>query len=373
MGSHSPESRLIVVKIGSSTLVDEHGVIDRAFVGSLVSQICDILDQGNRVILVSSGAVAAGMERLGFSRRPSDTPTLQACAATGQSILTETYAELFHERGVLSGQVLLTRGDTADRTAYLNARNTLDRLVELGAVPIVNENDTVSTEEFAFGDNDMLGAIVSSLVGADLYVILSDVDGLYTSNPDTDGSATLVRRIEKVTPRVFSMASGPTSAVGTGGMSTKVRAGRAMITAGIPMVVCRGRKPGVLLSVVSGDEEGTLFAGESDQGEGARKLWIGLAGISRGSVKVDRGAMRALEEYGASLLPVGITGVTGTFGAGDVVNVVGPDDELLARGVVRYSSQEIEKVHGLKLDIVARFLPDRADQPCIHRDELLVF
>lgn len=365
---------LIVIKIGTSTLVDEHGMLDRPFIETLCSQMCEIVAKGDRVIFVSSGAVAAGMERLGLHVRPTDTPTLQACAAAGQASLIETYSEVFSEHGVMSGQVLLTRGDTADRTSYLNARNTLDRLLDLGCIPIVNENDTVSVGEFAFGDNDILGAIVASLVGADLYVILSDVDGLYSANPLKDPGARLISRVDHVDSRIASVAGDAGSSFGTGGMSSKVRAGRAMLVAGIPMVICRGRQKDVILDVAAGKPIGTRFESPAGAGaEGSRKLWIGIAGISKGSVVIDDGACRALVRDGASLLPVGVVGLTGTFERGEVVNVMSGDGSLVGRGVVRYSSQELEKIRGLKLDVVERFYPDRSEQPCIHRDELLIF
>lgn len=241
-------------------------------------------------------------------------------------------------------------------------------------LPIVNENDTVSVREFSFGDNDMLGAIVSSLIDADSYVILSDIDGLYTANPDTDPTATLVERVERVDANVIAMAGGAGSSYGTGGMATKIRAARAMLAAGIPMTICRGRGDGALVNAADGRGLRTVFEcpGEGTH-EQARKLWIGLAGVSRGSVRIDAGACRALESEGASLLPVGVTGVEGPFDEGDTVNVLGPDGQLVARGITRYSSDELVRVHGLRLDVIARFVPERADCPVIHRDELLVF
>lgn len=367
-------SRLIVAKVGSSTLMGENGELDLAFVRSLCSQICELRRRGDRVVLVSSGAAAVGRSILGFFERPSDIPTLQACAAAGQTSLIERYAEVLADDGVTCGQVLLTRGDVVDRTGYLNARNTFERLLELGVLPIVNENDTVSVREFSFGDNDMLGAIVASLIDADLYVILSDIDGLYTANPDTHPDARLLERVERVDTDVVAMAGGVGSTFGTGGMATKVRAGRAMIAAGIPMVICRGRGGDALVEAVDGRGRSTRFEGPSGSGhEQARKLWIGLAGVSRGSVTVDGGAARALGQGGASLLPVGITSVEGDFDKGDVVSVLDSDGRLIARGVTRYSSEDLWKVHGLRLDVIARFFPDRADCPAIHRDELLVF
>ena len=215
MADLSRDTDIVVIKIGSSTLVDERGAVDRAFIADLCGQVVGLRRMGKRVVIVSSGAVAAGMERLSLSQRPTDMPSLQACAACGQAALTEVYAEILAQRGIACGQVLLTRRDMVDREAYLNARNTMERLLDLGVVPVVNENDTVSVAEFAFGDNDMLGAIVATLIAADLYVIMSDVDGLYTADPAVDPDARLLDRIERVDDTVMAMAGGAGSAVGS--------------------------------------------------------------------------------------------------------------------------------------------------------------
>ncbi len=375
MADLSGETGIIVVKIGSTTLVDEQGTVDNAFIADLCNQVVGIRRTGKRVVIVSSGAAAVGMERLGFDVRPTDIPSLQACAACGQAALTEVYAEVLARQGIPCGQVLLTRRDVVDREGYLNARNTIERLLDLGVVPVVNENDTVSVAEFAFGDNDMLGAIVATLIGADLYVIMSDVDGLYTADPAHDPSARLIRRVERIDPEVMAMAGGVGSAVGTGGMATKLRAARALLTAGIPTVICRGRQPGVLVEVASGTPVGTRFEAPAGAGreKNPRKFWIGLAEVPHGTITLDRGACAAVIKRGASVLPVGIVATDGTYAAGDVVNVVSPEGALIGRGIVRYSSDEMVRVRGLKLDIIARFMPERDGQPAIHRDELLVF
>lgn len=365
---------LVVVKIGSSTLVDSNGALDRVFIRSLCEQVTTLVARGTRVIVVSSGAAAAGRDVLGFSERPSDMATLQACASAGQARLTQAYADVLAERGIPCGQVLLTRRDVMDRDGFLNARTTLLRLLELGAVPVVNENDTVSTAEFAFGDNDMLGALVSALVGADLYVICSDVDGLYTANPQEDATATLIERVEEVDHRLSEMAGGAGTSFGTGGMSSKLRAARAMLAAGIPTVICRGRRPGVLVDVASGESIGTRF--ESPAGtphEGGRKLWIGLAEVPKGTITLDEGATRAVLERGASILPVGIVGSMGSYEAGDVVNVRASSGDVIGRGVARYSSDDMTRVRGIKLDVIGRFLGQDRAQPAVHRDDLLVF
>ena len=374
MADLSGQSDIVVVKVGSSTLVGADGAIDRAYIADLCDQVVGLRHLGKRVVVVSSGAAAAGMERLGFDKRPTDIPSLQACAACGQAALTEVYANVLKEQGIACGQVLLTRRDVVDREGYLNARNTLERLLDLGVVPVVNENDTVSVAEFAFGDNDMLGAIVATLIGADLYVILSDIDGLYTANPATDPSAQLIERVERIDEKVMAMAGGAGSALGTGGMATKLRAARALLAAGITTVICKGRRPGVLAEVMRGDAVGTRFEPPFGAGhESPRKFWIGLAEVPRGTLTLDKGACAAVIKRGASVLPVGVIGTDGTYAVGDVVNVVTPEGTLIGRGIARYSSDEMVRVRGLKLDVIARFMPEKDGQPAIHRDELLVF
>ena len=366
--------RLIVFKIGSSTLVDAAGALDRPFIRTLCDQVAALSEAGERVVVVSSGAAAAGRDVLGLDSRPSDIATLQACASVGQTALTEAYAEVLRERGIACGQVLLTRRDVVDRDGYLNARNTLCRLLDLGCVPVVNENDTVSVAEFTFGDNDMLGAIVSGLVGADLYVIMSDVDGLYTANPSEDPTAELIPVVREVDRGVSAMAGGSSSSFGTGGMASKVRAARAMMAAGIPTVICEGRRENVLVDVAAGEPVGTRFEPPAGGGhESGRKLWIGLAEVVRGTLVLDDGAAAAVLGHGASILPVGVARVEGDFSAGEVVNVTNPAGDLIGRGVVRYSSENMQRVRGLKLDVIARFLGEDAAQPAVHRDELLVF
>ena len=363
----------VVVKVGSSTLVRADGSLDTDYVRSLAAQAADLMDMGTQVIIVSSGAAAVGRERLGIEKRPSDIPTLQACAAAGQASLTKAYEDALRPRGHACAQVLLTRRDVVDREGYLNARNTFTRLLELGAIPVVNENDTVSVAEFAFGDNDMLGAIVSALVGASLYLVLSDVDGLYTANPSIDPTAQLISRVSEVGPRIASMAGESVSDVGTGGMGSKVRAARAMIAAGIPMVICQGKAENVVTRVVAGEELGTRFESEGASHGTPRKLWIGLAEVAHGSITLDEGATKAVLERGASVLPVGVLRCEGSFEAGDVVDVLSPDGMPVARGVARYSSEDLDRFRGLKLEVIGRFVDASRVQPAIHRDELLVF
>ncbi len=369
-----PRARRVVVKIGSSTLMGEGPCLDEGFIAGLTSQIARLMREGVQVVLVSSGAIAAGLAPLGFTSRPHEVDVLQACAAVGQVELIQTYARAFAHEGMHVGQVLLTRNDTGSRSAYLHARLTMERLLELGCVPVVNENDTVAVDEIKFGDNDSLAAIVGALVGADLVVLMSDIEGLYTADPHSDPSATLISRVEHVDDAILGIASGSASAVGTGGMMTKVRAARATQLAGSEMVICLGRRPNVLYDVAMGSDIGTRFVPDASHApEPARKLWIGFAGHDCGSVVIDEGARAALHSGGGSLLPVGVTRVSGTFARGDIIAVKDADGALIARGITAYSSQEAELTRGMKLDMVGRVVPSLAGVALIHRDELLVF
>ena len=367
-------ARRVVAKLGTSTLLGPDGRIDEAFIARLADQVAELRGRGCDVIIVTSGAIAAALPALGLSERPHDMPTLQACAAVGQVSLVDAYARCLAAHGLGCGQILLTRNDTGSRSAYLHARATIDRLLELGVVPVVNENDTVAVDEIRFGDNDSLAAIVGSLVGADLVVILSDIEGLYTADPRKDASARLIPRVEGVDENVLALAGGAGSAVGTGGMLTKVRAARALQMAGIPLVICKGRAPGVLVAAATGEAVGTRFeAASGARRESSRKQWIGLAGHDCGCVVVDDGAREALHAQGGSLLPVGVVAIEGTFSRGDVVAVRDAEGTLVARGIAGYSSAEAELTRGMRLEMVARVVPDLAGVPLIHRDELVVF
>ncbi len=365
--------RVIVAKVGSSSLVTASGAFDEGRVADLASQAAALARDGWSPVIVSSGAVAVGMGRLGLGERPSDIPGLQAAAAAGQAALTEAYARELERFGIACAQVLLNRRDVVERESYLNVRNTFERLLELGVVPVVNENDTTSVTEFSFGDNDLLGAIVAVLVGAERYVILTDIDGLYTADPARDASAERIEHLEGIDERILALAGGSASEVGTGGMRSKLNAGRALLQAGIPMAIVSGSEPDALVEAAEGNVRGTLIEAPEGAHEPARKLWIALAGVPKGTITVDDGARRALVEQGASLLPVGIAGVEGEFSEGDVVSVADAEGHLIARGLTRYDADELRRSQGLQLSVIARFLPQRADAPAIHRDELLVF
>ena len=366
----------LVVKIGSSTLTTPQGGIDREYLDNLAGQVSRVREAGWQVVVVSSGAIACGLERLGIDERPSDLPSLQAAASVGQPAFSAAYGEAFDKYGMVTSLVLLTRRDTADRQAYLHARDALARLLELGVVPIVNENDTVSVEQIRFGDNDTLSALVACLVNADLSIILSDVDGLFDANPMDNPDAQLIERVDVISRDIAAAAGDAGSKMGSGGMITKIKAARVLGAAGIPMIICSGRKDDVLVSAVEGKPVGTLFAAERKAHEVTpRKLWIALGDSSRGSIVVDDGAAKALIKNGSSLLVVGVTDVSGDFEEGDIVDVLDKTGYLFARGRVSAGRDEVELARGRSREELLnnRLLAVMAERPLIHRDELVVF
>lgn len=369
-------AKTMVVKIGSSTVTEPGTGVNRPFIARLAHEAVELRSLGWNLVVVSSGAIACGAPVLGFSTRPADMPSLQACASVGQCVLSAAYDEEFRACGLATSLVLLTRHDTARRQSYLHARDALTRLVELGVVPVVNENDTVSVDEIRFGDNDTLAALVACLVSADLCVTLSDIEGLYTANPSIDPNARFVPRVEKIDAAIIASAGDSSSAVGTGGMITKIRSSRILMTAGIPSVICSGADEGALARLARGEQVGTLFVPPHARTDIApRKLWIALGDAAHGSVTVDDGAARALVERGSSLLPVGITAVEGQFEAGDVLDVRDADGFVLARGIAEAGSDELQLAAGRQQREIAgnHLLQALAGRPAIHRDNLIVF
>ena len=369
-------SRTLVVKIGSSTLIDKKGRLDRQYLHNLARQLEELREMGWAPIVVSSGAIAVGLNELGIKERPHDVPSLQAAASVGQGVLSTAYAEIFEEYGMLTSVVLLTRHDTASRHAYLHARDALNRLLDFGVVPIVNENDTTSVEEIKFGDNDTLSAIVACLVKADHSVIFSDVKGLYDANPNDNPQAKLISRVDRVTEDIMGVAGGVGSKVGSGGMVTKIRAALVLMVAGIPLTVCEGHEPDALVRIAKGEPVGTLFSASFKPHEiTGYKLWIALGDSAKGSIVVDDGAKMALKERGKSLLCVGVSSVQGFFEAGDIVDIRDLSGHLFARGKVNASADEIDLARGYSTQQVRRnrLLAGMADKPIIHRDELVVF
>lgn len=369
--------RRVVVKVGTSTLTNEEGYINHKHILMLADELVRVRATGTQVLLVTSGSIAVGLEELSMpGKRPADMPTLQAAAAVGQTALMRTYATAFGDLGVKVGQVLLTRGITERRDAYLNARNTVERLLTLGVLPIVNENDTVAVDEVRFGDNDSLTALVATLIDADLVVLLSDIEGLYTADPRIDEDARLLDRVSELTDEIIDSAGGAGTANGSGGMATKIAAARALMAAGIPMVICRGSRPNAVPDIVEGKRVGTLF--EADGGNTrnlhARKLWIALGGSPRGTLTIDDGAVHALRECGSSLLPVGVKGFTGVFNRNDPVELRDVRGTLVGRGLAGCSSDELDLIVGCrKEEIVAnKSATHLAGRSVVHRDQLVV-
>jgi glutamate 5-kinase len=360
----------VVVKIGSSSLRDSVGGLDRSFIAELAAQVGAVRTQGTEIVLVSSGAVAAGLASLGFVHRPTDLPSLQAAASVGQGALMHTYQECFATHGLVSGQVLLTPEDVVDRARYLNARNTIERLLALGAVPVVNENDTVVTDELRFGDNDRLAALVTSMLDARLLVLLTDVEGLLDRDPAHAG-ALVLDRVDDLRPWEDHDFGSPGSDVGRGGMRSKLEAVRIARFSAAHAVIAHARSPGVIREAVAGTTVGTWFPPAPRRPE-SRKLWIAFAPQPRGALEVDRGAVRALVEGGSSLLPVGVVDARGEFAAGDAVDVVAPDGRTIARGLVGYPRDDVLAIRGRSTQELVSERGERYRRPVIHRDALVV-
>ncbi len=356
----------IVAKIGTASITDDHGVINRDAIAKLCDEVAAVRAAGHDVIVVSSGAVAAGVAAVGLGRRPTDMPTLQAISAAGQSRLVETYNTELARHGLVGAQLLLDSLDFVGRRQYLHARQTLSRLLELGCVPVVNENDAVANEELRFGDNDRIAALVANSVRADVLVLLTDMDGLYTADPRRDGSASLISHVAADDPVLAIAADRGGSGRGSGGMASKLVAARMASWSGVRSVIARASTPGVLALAIAGDGVGTTFA-PHERVLSARKLWIAFAADVGGAVVVDAGAEEALTRRPTSLLPAGVVDVTGSFFAGDVVDVVGPSGAPFARGIVSWDANGVREAKGRRTSD----LPAGVDE-VIHRDDLIV-
>ena len=367
---HTPMKR-IVVKIGSNIIADEREGLDTARVAAIASDVSAVRTSGYDVVLVSSGAIAAGMGKLGLRRKPKDIKLKQAAAAAGQSILMWAYEKSFATCGEKVAQVLLTREDLSDRKRYINAKNTLLTLLSYGIVPIINENDTVSTDEIKFGDNDNLASLVASLIEAERLIILSDVDGLYTEDPKQSSRARLIGRIDEITPDIEKTAGSAGSIIGTGGMYSKILAAKRALTNGIIVHIISGRKEGLLPSLIKGGDHGTLFTPEKEK-ISSRKGWIAYGSRSKGSLVIDNGAVKALVEGGKSLLPSGIVSVEGNFDTGDAVYCMDLKGCRIAKGIINYSSSEIVKIKGLKTSEIENALGYKYSDEAIHRDNLVM-
>lgn len=365
-------TRRWVVKIGSALLTNNGQGLDRQAIAGWVSQLAALQRQGIEIVLVSSGSVAEGMSRLGWKSRPKDMDKLQAAAAVGQMGLVQTWEQSFQAHGIHTAQILVTHDDLSDRTRYLNARNTLLTLIELGVVPVVNENDTVVTDEIRFGDNDTLGALVTNLVEADLLVILTDQLGMFDADPRKNPDATRISSARALDSSLLAMAGAEGGALGRGGMATKVRAAQLAARSGAATMIVGGRIEDVLDRVHAGDDVGTFLVADKAP-MAARKQWLAGHLQMRGVLTLDEGAVRVLRERGVSLLPVGVKEVTGQFSRGEMVACVGPDGERVACGLVNYDSDEARKIMGVSSEQIAARLGHPDERELIHRDNMVVF
>lgn len=375
MGIHPYRSRLnkvrrVVVKVGSGVLAGREQNLNRTRVASLVEGLSSLLENGIQAILVTSGAVATGAPIMGLAGRAKSIPQKQACAAIGQTLLMALYEECCAERGYHSAQILLTQDDVRNRERYLNARNTFETLLGAGVIPIVNENDSVAVSEIKFGDNDNLSAEVAALVGADLLLILSMVDGLYEYFAPGQKPLSVV---EKITSGHFELARDHVTAtsISTGGMRSKLMAIRKANQYGIPAVLAGGIKDQIIQRVISGEEEGTLFLPREDK-LSARQYWILHTLAPKGTLSIDSGALRAIRDQGRSLLPIGITAVEGSFRSGNSVRILGPDGVELARGLSYYNSQEVAIIKGCRTGEIESRLGYRYYDEVVHRDNLVL-
>ncbi|HWF35518.1 MAG TPA: glutamate 5-kinase [Solirubrobacteraceae bacterium] len=355
----------LVIKLGSSIVADERGEVRADVLGRICDEVAGLHGEGREVVIVTSGAIARGMGVMALALRPRAMNELQAASAVGQGKLYQVYDELLRARGVPTAQVLLTFFDMSARTHYLNARGTLGKLLEWRVVPVINENDTTTTDEISFGNNDFLAAQVAILLGADMLLMLTDADGVYTADPHAHPDAALVPAVEEFEALEGFEIGHNTSPLGTGGMRSKVVAAEMATAAGIPAVVASGLIPGTIRAAASGEPVGTRFAAREGR-YSSFKLWLKYAKPARGRVLVDAGAARALREGGTSLLPVGVVDVNGEFDAGDAVDV-DFDGQAVGKGICNYSAVELRKVRGLKSPAVRELLP-RASAEAVHRD-----
>ncbi|HWQ69574.1 MAG TPA: glutamate 5-kinase [Patescibacteria group bacterium] len=365
------EAKRLVVKVGSAVLSKGDSALHQATLERIARELVWLRKKGYQVVLVSSGAILAGMDRLGLTERPGSIPLKQAAAAVGQSLLMRRYEEIFSPYGQKLGQLLLTQDDFRSRHRYLNARNTLFTLLHLGVLPVINENDTVAVEEIRFGDNDHLSALVATLLGADLLVILTDLDGLYTADPRKDPDARLVHEVPRRSTSLHFWADESGTGLGTGGMVTKVKAARAAAATGVPTIIANGLVEGNLERIVRGEAVGTLFQASASRMR-SRKRWLAFATARRGRITVDAGAREALIRNGKSLLPSGVVSVDGGFEGGEVVSLCDIDGAEFARGVANYDAEQVERIKGIRTDQIEDVLGAKPFDEVVHRDNLVI-
>lgn len=361
----------VVVKVGTNVITGEDGRLDPDRVQALADQLQRIRAAGRKVALVSSGAIGAGVGRLGLGKRPTDLRHLQGCAAIGQSFLMRAYQECFDRHGAHTAQILLTAGDFDSRSRYLNVRNTILTLFEWDVLPIINENDTVSVAEIRFGDNDHLAAMVTNLLRAPLLVLLTNVDGLFAGDPRSDAAAAKLDTVPTIDAQILSMAGSSKSALGTGGMPSKLRAARLATTAGESVIIANGATPGILDAIFAADPVGTLFLPHGTSLP-AWKRWLGFTARPKGRLTLDAGATAAVRDKGRSLLPIGVVDVNGEFNKGDVVSLYDAAGVEVARGLTNYSSADARRVLGMRTEQIAELFGTLPYEEIVHRDNLVV-
>ena len=362
----------VVVKIGSSSLTSPMGGLDMDNLMKFTSEISDIWDQGLKTIIVTSGAIAAGIKYLGLNEKPGKFPELQAVAAVGQHDLMRVYSSFFYKMNKKVGQILLSREDTTKREQYLNIKNTIISLLGMNVIPIINENDSVALDEIKFGDNDTLAALVAGLTEADLLIILSDINGLYSKNPQVFKNAELISIVRSVDEDIEKIAGGIGSSYGSGGMITKIRAAKICSFSGIPMVIANSRKENILKNILSGADTGTFFVPEESKKIASIKRWIAFGMITKGSIRIDKGAEEAIVRKGKSLLPVGVTEVNGKFVKGDNIAIISSDDRTIAKGITNFTSDEIMMIKGKREDKIMEEFGCSLCCEIIHRDSMFV-
>ena len=366
------KAKRIVIKVGTSTITYANGKRNFSQIDRLAREISDLQNQGKEMILVTSGAVAVGVDRMGLPGKPKTIPGKQAAAAVGQGVLMHTYEKFFADYGQIVAQVLITKTEAIDRHRYTNTRKTCMELMRQRVIPIVNENDVVALDELKIGDNDNMSALVAGIVDADLVIILSDVDGLYTANPQTHPDAVIVPEVAEITPEIEASAGGVGSARGTGGMATKIQAAKAATSSGIHLVIASGTEKNAITRVLQGEELGTLFVSRENRLQ-FRKRWLAFGAKIAGSIVVDDGCAKAIRKAGGcSILPAGVFAVQGEFLPGSTVSVIDKDAHELARGLVHYSSAELEQIKGCNSGEIANILGHKNFDEVIHRDDLVI-
>ncbi len=361
----------IVIKIGSRVLASTGSGLNSRRIKRIAREIVELHQKGFEIVIVSSGAVVAGMKELGLTKKPREIPLKQAAASIGQSKLIQMYERMFREFDIKVAQILLTRDDIADRKRFLNSRNTLLTLLSYKVVPVINENDTVAVDEIKFGDNDLLSGLVTNVVDADLLIILSDIDGLFTANPTLNKEAVLIPIVEEIDRHIEEIAGGSTTIEGTGGMTSKVEAAKRVSEYGIPTIIMNGNVPGLLRRVLDGYETGTLFLPKKSRLT-SRKHWIAHALPTNGRLILDSGAMDALLKRGKSLLPSGITSIVGEFEAGDAVTCEDDAGKVFAKGLTNYNSKELKRIKGNKTSEIVAILGYKDYDEVIHRDNMVI-